>query len=140
MIERWGRWALAGLFVVSGILHLAMPKPYIRIVPPMLPRPDLLVLISGGAEILGGIGLLVPRLKRSAGYGLAVLLIAVFPANIYMAVAHVPSDGILGNRWLQWLRLPVQVPLIWLALRYARPSAANRSPAEPTGSCAPRTR
>ena len=131
MIERWGRWALAGLFVVSGILHLVMPKPYIRIVPPMLPGPDLLVLISGGAEILGGIGLLVPRLKRPAGYGLAVLLIAVFPANIYMAVAHVPSDGLLGNQWLQWLRLPVQVPLIWLALHYTRPSAATTSLSEP---------
>ncbi len=134
MIERWGRWAFAGLFVVGGILHLAMPKPYIRIVPPMLPRPDLLVLISGGAEILGGIGLLVPRLERPAGYGLAVLLIAVFPANIYMAIAHVPFNGILGNRWLQWLRLPVQIPLIWLALRYARPSAAgaDSSRCEPT--------
>ncbi len=130
MIERWGRWGLAGLFVVSGILHLAMPKPYIRIVPPMLPRPDLFVLISGAAEILGGIGLLVPQLKRPAGYGLAVLLIAVFPANIYMAVAHVPVDGILGHRWLQWLRLPVQLPLIWLALRYARPSAANSGRAD----------
>lgn len=125
-MERWGRWAFAGLFVVSGILHFATPKPYIRIVPPMLPTPDLLVLVSGAAEILGGIGLLLPRLRRPAGYGLAVLLIAVFPANIYMAVAHVPPDGILGNRWLQWLRLPVQIPLIWLALRYARPSAASR--------------
>jgi uncharacterized membrane protein len=127
MIDRWGRWALAGLFIVSGILHLAMPKPYIRIVPPMLPRPDLLVLVSGAAELLGGIGLLVPRLRRPAGYGLAVLLIAVFPANIYMAVAHVPFEGFLGDRWFQWLRLPLQVPLIWLALHYARPSVANSS-------------
>jgi uncharacterized membrane protein len=120
VIKRLGRWAFASLFIVSGILHFVMPKPYIRIVPPMLPRPELLVVISGGAEILGGIGLLIPRLRRPAGYGLALLLVAVFPANIYMAAAHVPANGLLGNRWLQWLRLPVQVPLISCVLHYAR--------------------
>ena len=125
LIEPLGRWAFAGLFLVSGLLHLAMPKPYVRIVPPMFPRPDLLVAISGGAEILGGIGLLIPWLRRPAGYGLALLLIAVFPANVYMAVAHIPSSGVLGNRWLQWLRLPVQAPLIWLALRFAKPIATE---------------
>lgn len=119
-MEPLGRWAFASLFVFSGLMHLARPNPFIRIVPPMLPRPDLLVMVSGGAEILGGIGLLLPRFRRPAGYGLALLLVAVFPANIYMAVAHVPSVGLLGNRWLQWLRLPVQLPLIWLALHYAK--------------------
>lgn len=112
MPERIGRWLFAGLFVVSGILHFAMPVSYIRIVPPRLPRPDLLVLVSGAAEILGGIGLLIPRLRRPAGSGLALLLVAVFPANIYMAIAHSPANGLLGNRWLQWLRLPVQLPLM----------------------------
>ena len=132
VIERLGRWAFAGLFVVGGILHFVMPKPYILIVPPMLPRPDLLVMISGGAEIVGGIGLLLPRFRRPAGYGLALLLLAVFPANIYMAVAHVPSSGLLGNRWLQWLRLPIQFPLIWLALHYAKPFVTGAiSPSEP---------
>ena len=106
-------------------MHFAMPKPYVRIVPPMLPKPELLVLISGCAEILGGIGLLVPRFRRSAAYGLTLLLIAVFPANIYMAVAHVPTEGLLGNRWLQWLRLPIQYPLIWWALHYTKVSGAG---------------
>jgi uncharacterized membrane protein len=131
VIGRLGRWAFAGLFIISGILHFTIPKPYIRIVPPMLWRPALLVAISGGAEILGGIGLLVPRLRRPARYGLALFLIAVFPANIYMAVAHIPSEGFLGNRWLQWLRLPVQVPLIWLALHYAKPMRATSRPEPP---------
>jgi len=134
VIDRLGRWAFAGLFIVSGILHFAIPKPYIRIVPPLLPRPDWLVAISGGAEILGGVGLLVPRLRRPAAYGLSLLLVAVFPANIYMAVAHIPPQGLLGNRWLQWLRLPFQVPLIWLALHYAKPTCAHFRPEPPRAS------
>ncbi len=124
MIERAGRWIFASIFLVGGILHFAMPETYARIIPPMFPRPRLLVLISGGAEILGGIGLLVPRTRRSAAVGLMLLLVAVFPANIYMAVAHVPSQGLLGNRWLQWLRLPLQIPLIWWAWRYTRRDAS----------------
>jgi uncharacterized membrane protein len=121
MLERVGRWVFAGIFIAGGILHFAMPKVYVRIVPPMFPKPMALVLISGAAEILGGLGLLLPRFRRPAGYGLALLLVAVFPANLYMAVAHIPSQGLLGNRWLQWLRLPVQLPLIGWALHYTKP-------------------
>jgi uncharacterized membrane protein len=123
MLKRVGPWIFAGFFLVSGILHLAVPATYARIVPPMFPRPRLLVLISGGAELLGGVGLLVPRFRRAAAFGLAILLVAIFPANIYMAVAHVPSEGLLGNRWLQWLRLPIQLPLIWWAWQYTRSDA-----------------
>lgn len=132
MLSRMGRWAFAGLFLVSGMLHFARPGPFVRIIPPLFPRPKDLVLMSGAAEILGGIGLLVPRTRRPAAYGLALLLIAVFPANIYMAVAHVPFPGLLGNRWLQWFRLPLQLPLIWLALYYAKqPLAAAAQLSDP---------
>lgn len=124
MIERTSRWIFATIFVVSGILHFVIPETFARIVPPMFPQPRLLVLISGGAEILGGVGLLIPRTRRPAAFGLAVLLVAVFPANIYMALAHVPSAGLMGNRWLQWLRLPVQLPLIWWAWRYTSRDAS----------------
>jgi uncharacterized membrane protein len=130
MMEKAGRWLFAGIFLVSGILHLVTPKPFVRIVPPMFPQPKLLVLISGGAEILGGIGLLTSRFRRPAGYGLALLLVAVFPANIYMAVAHIPATGLLGNRWLQWLRPPVQLPLIWWAWHYTRKPTPIDSNAE----------
>lgn len=123
MMERAGRWIFAGIFIASGILHFVIPKTYVRIVPPMFPQAKTLVLISGGAEILGGIGLLTSRYRRWAGYGLALLLVAVFPANIYMAVAHIPAEGLLGNRWLQWLRLPIQLPLVWWALHYTRKPA-----------------
>jgi uncharacterized membrane protein len=88
--------------------------------PPFLPWPKVLVEISGVAEIAGGIGLLLPKFRRAAAYGLVALLIAVFPANVYIAVAHVPFSGLMGASWAQWLRLPLQIPLILWALYYAR--------------------
>ncbi len=115
-----GRFLLAIFFIVAGSLHFVSPKSYIRIVPPFLPVPRLLVLISGIAEIAGGIGLLIPQFQRAAAYGLVLLLLAVFPANIYMAAAHVQFPGLLGTSWVQWLRLPLQIPLIWWALQYTR--------------------
>lgn len=115
------RLVLAIFFIFAGILHFVIPDAYARIVPPALPAPHLLVIISGIAEILGGIGLLVPFTQRAAAWGLVALLVAVFPANIYMAVAHVPASGILGLHWVQWLRLPLQIPLILWAMRYTRP-------------------
>jgi uncharacterized membrane protein len=114
------RSLFALLFVVAGIAHFVSPEAYVRIVPPYLPQPGLLVLISGIAEIAGGIGLLLPITRRMAAFGLVVLLIAVFPANIYMATAHIPFAGLAGKSWLQWLRLPLQLPLIWWAWQYTR--------------------
>ena len=116
-----GRWALAVLFVVAGTLHFAVPAPYLRIMPPSLfrfplPHPALLVAISGAAEIAGGLGLLFAWTKRAAAIGLVVLLVAVCPANWHMAIAGYP--GIPA--WALWLRLPLQLPLIWWASRYAR--------------------
>ena len=115
-----GRLMFAAIFVISGLSHFLFPEPFTRIVPPFLPWPKLLVWVSGGAEILGGVGLLARRCRRAAAYGLFVLLLAVFPANIYMAVAHIPFPGWLGKSWLQWLRLPLQIPLVFWALRYTR--------------------
>jgi uncharacterized membrane protein len=121
------RALLAIFFIAAGIMHFVIPGAYIRIVPPLLPAPGLLVTLSGIAEILGGIGLLVPLTQRAAAWGLVLLLVAVFPANIYMAVAHASAPGILGQSWAQWLRLPLQIPLILWALRYTR-QAMNNTP------------
>lgn len=117
-----GLFLFAGIFIVSGFLHLFYPEPYIRIIPPFLPSPKLLVWISGGAELTGGLGLFLAKFRRWAAYGLALLLVAVFPANIYMAVVHVPFPGVLGESWVQWARLPLQIPLIAWALYYAKPA------------------
>ena len=122
----------AGVFIVSGFLHFFHPDPYVRIIPSFLPWPKMAVWISGGAELAGGAGLLLRRFRRWAAYGLALLLIAVFPANIYMAVAHVSFPGVLGESWVQWLRLPLQIPLIAWALYYARLPRGQEPPQAPS--------
>ena len=102
---------LAAAFVGAGVLHLVKPRMFEAIVPPALPAPRLLVYLSGVAEMLGGVGLLVPALRTWAGWGLAALLVAVFPANLYMARQ---SDRFarLAPRWLLLARLPLQAVLI----------------------------
>jgi uncharacterized membrane protein len=115
----------AGIFIVSGFLHFFLPGPYLRIIPPSLPWPRLLLRISGSAEIAGGIGLLFARFRRAAAYGIMLLLVAVFPANLYMAIAHVSFPGMAGESWVQWLRVPMQIPLLAWALYYARRDRAE---------------
>jgi uncharacterized membrane protein len=115
------------LFIVAGSLHFLFPAPYLRIMPPVLPWPKALIAISGAAEILGGLGLLTSQWRRSAAWGLVLLLLAVFPANIYMAVAHVRFPGWLGQPWFQWLRLPLQFVLIAAVLHDSRPRTRFRT-------------
>ncbi len=115
-----GRIILAVLFVIAGAMHFVIPQAYLRIMPPYLPSPLTLIYISGVAEILGGVGLLVPPTRRLAAWGLVALLIAVLPANVYTATAHLRLPGIAGQSWLQWARIPLQVPLIYWAWLYTQ--------------------
>ena len=100
-------------FIIVGILHFIRPSGFVAIVPPFLPAHQELVYISGVFEILGGIGLFLPRLQRFAVMGLIALAIAVFPANIYM-VMH---PEVFATGWITplalWIRLPLQPLLIW---------------------------
>lgn len=107
------RILLVMFFIVAGVAHFLKTSSYMQIVPPFLPRPREIVWTSGVCEILGGIGLLIKRVRRLAGYGLIALLIAVFPANIYMAVSHVGVNGVSIQPVLLWLRLPVQLVLVF---------------------------
>ncbi len=121
------RW-LAGLFFcLAGINHFLKPDFYEQLVPPLLPSPNILVIVSGIAEIAGGLGLLIPSMRRLAGWGLIALLIAVFPANIYMVV-HPERFGIAP--WLLWTRLPLQVAFVvwvwWVALWHSHPQRGLR--------------
>ncbi|AYA36179.1 DoxX family membrane protein [Hymenobacter oligotrophus] len=118
-LGRLGLLGLSALFVTAGIFHFTNPKPFVRIVPPQLPAPEALVGISGAAEI--GLGLLLlPRLtRRLAAWGLVALLVAVFPANMYMA--RLPGGGLGLPQWVLWARLPLQGVLIAWAWWYTRP-------------------
>lgn len=115
-----GRAALAVLMIGIGTLHFVKPEPFVRIVPQALPRPLALVYLSGFFEILGGLGLLVPRTRRAAAWGLVALYVAVFPANVNMAVNDLPF-GALRSPTLAWLRLPLQAVLILWAWWCTRP-------------------
>jgi uncharacterized membrane protein len=116
------RWLLAALFVIAGAMHFILPAAYERILPPFLPQLFLshrfaVIALTGVAEIAGGLGLLWEPTRRAAAISLALLLIAVFPANLWMATSNTQS-GVA--QWALWLRLPLQLPLIWWALLYAR--------------------
>lgn len=106
------------MFLTAGITHFALPALYATAVPDYLPAHTALVLVSGVAEIAGGVGVLVPRTRRVAAWGLVLLLVAVFPANIWM-VQH--PERFHLPLWALWLRLPLQIPLILWALRYTGP-------------------
>ena len=105
--------ALAAAFVGAGVMHFVRPRVFEAIVPPSLPAPRALVLVSGAAEIAGGVGLLVGPLRWAAGVGLVLLLVAVFPANLYMARQPERFRG-LAPAWALWARLPLQGVLIAL--------------------------
>ena len=107
------RAVLAVFFMGAGIAHLVKPAAYVAIMPPWLPSPWLLVIVSGVCEFAGGAGLLVPRVRRAAGWGLIALLVAVFPANVQMLMyARTGHAGLVAQAVL-WARLPLQAVLIW---------------------------
>lgn len=110
------RWLIALGMVTSGVLHFVSTDAYASIVPAYLPAHTLLVQVSGVAELLGGVGLLVPSvaLRRAATFGLIALLVAVFPANVDMALHHRPMDGHPVAPAILWGRLPLQAVLLWL--------------------------
>jgi uncharacterized membrane protein len=114
------RGALALFFVAAGANHFLMPEIYLGMIPSWLPAPRALNAISGLAEMLGGLGLLLPPLRRAAGWGLIALLIAVFPANLHVALQG-SMPGTSFSPAALWLRLPFQALFVawvwWAALR-----------------------
>ena len=117
--SQWPLQITAVAFLVAGALHFIVPAAYVAIMPPYLPSPLPLVLLSGLLEILGGAGLLVPSLRKVAGVGLIVLLVAVLPANVEMLrQANAREAGIFVQA-VCWLRLPLQPLLMWWVWRVA---------------------
>lgn len=110
---------LAGFFIGAGVNHFLIPRAYEQIVPPRLrDHGRELVQISGVAEIAGGLGVLIPATRRLSGLGLIALLVAVFPANVYMA--REPQDFRKIPRWALYARLPLQPLMVLWAWRATR--------------------
>lgn len=108
------RHVIAIAFFAVGILHFLKPGVFTKIMPDYIPYHLAMVYISGVAEILGGVGVLIPRLQEWAGWWLILLLIAVFPANINMAVTSVKVSGYTSLYSIATLlRLPLQFVLIY---------------------------
>jgi len=120
MQGRGSRTALAVFFIGAGVNHFVIPGTYKQIVPPGLGDPATLVRVSGVAEIAGGVGVLLSRTRRLAGFGLIALLAAVFPANLYMALN--PAKFAKIPVWALYARLPLQPLMMWWAWRATKPS------------------
>ncbi|MGW5874981.1 DoxX family protein [Nocardiopsis terrae] len=116
--------ALGGLFLGSGVLHFAAPRTFESIMPRRLPAHRAFVYGSGAVELACGVGLLTRR--RWAGPASAALLLAVWPANVQMALdsgsGRLPS--VADNKVVAWGRVPLQIPLIWAALQ-SRPKSGS---------------
>lgn len=112
------QFATAATFLTTGTLHFVAERFFTAIVPKGLPNPRLLVHVSGVAEFAGGVGVLIPATRKLAGRGLLLLLVAVFPANINMAVNAERFKQFPA--WALWARLPLQLAImaqVWLATR-----------------------
>ncbi|MDQ2727264.1 MAG: DoxX family protein [Actinomycetota bacterium] len=117
---RWRRrspWIVAAAFSISGVVHLVHPTTFTRIVPDFLPARTALVYASGVAELACAAGLW--RRARWAGIAAAVLLVAIWPANLQMAI-NAQHGHVVATKVEDWIRFPLQLPLIWCALQARR--------------------
>ena len=111
--RRAARYALSGLFLTAGYYHFATPEAFISIVPAYLPRPDLLVAISGAAELALAIALFAEQVRAWAALLLMLLMIAVWPANWNMALNQARFDAFTPLEL--WVRVVLQVPMLFWA-------------------------
>jgi uncharacterized membrane protein len=106
LAKRIALFALSAMFVMVGVSHFTNPDFFVRIMPPYLPAHLELVYLSGVFEVIGGVAVLIPRVRALAGWGIILLLLAVYPANIHMAL-H-PELFPEVSRAAGLMRLPVQ--------------------------------
>jgi uncharacterized membrane protein len=117
---QWLRRLTGPFFVIAGALHFVRPAPYRSIVPDWVPAPGAMVALSGAAEMTGGAGLLMRRTRRPAGWWLVATLVAIFPANLHMALHPERYPKVPGGRPALWARLPFQGVFIAWVLDAAR--------------------
>lgn len=124
VLREAARLGMSAAMVVAGVAHWVRPLPFLQHLPPWAPAPEFLIFVTGIAEVVLGLALLLPQPWRwRAGQALAAYLLAVFPANVYVAVAGIDVDGQPGGVY-PWLRLPFQVLfIVWVlwSIRPARP-------------------
>lgn len=115
---------LAAFFTAAGIMHFVVPRRYEAIVPPYIPYHREVVAISGAAEVAGGLAVIPPATRRPfARWWLIALLVAVFPANVHMALHPEQVRGLDAARiprWALWARLPLQPLMVWWVWRATR--------------------
>ncbi|MDQ8043759.1 MAG: hypothetical protein AAGC46_10010 [Solirubrobacteraceae bacterium] len=114
-------------FAGAGTLHLLRPGMYEQIMPPQIPAHHELVILSGYAEILGGVLYAIPKTRRLGAWYLIALLIAVFPSNIYMASQEKFQQQVPGGKAALLARLPLQFVMIWWLDRLAKRTAPAAS-------------
>ena len=108
-------------YVWIGCQHFINPSFFLKIVPPYLAFHLELVYLSGGFEIIFGLGLLFKKTRFYASWGLVFLLIAVYPANIYLAFNEIPQEAINVSSFMaSWVRLPIQFVLMGLAYKVSK--------------------
>jgi uncharacterized membrane protein len=109
---------LAGFFTFAGVMHFVIPRSYEAMMPPSLPRHKEAVAVSGVAEIAGGLAVAKLSTRRFARWWLLALLVAVFPANVHMALNPEQIRGLDLDRiprWALWARLPLQpLAMLWV--------------------------
>ena len=119
MVKKSLLWLMGVAYIGAGVMHFVSPDFYMPMMPPYLPWHLGLIYLSGVAEIGLGVAVLVPSLRPLAAWGIIALLIAVFPANVHIALNNIPIGGATeGAGTLNWVRLPIQGLLIVWAWRY----------------------
>ena len=116
VFKKFFRWLATLFFVVAGAYHFINPKVYLAMMPPFIPFQQFFIVISGLAEIAGAIGIQIPRFRKLAGVGLIVLLVAVFPANIFVAISNpvIPNlEYSASSMWWRLLLQPIFIGWIW---------------------------
>ena len=117
-IKAISKFVLAIFIIGAGAMHFVSPAFFLKIMPPYLPFHKELVLISGACEILLGVLLLVPGYSHLAGWGIVALMIAVFPANVYL---YQRQDLLPASPIIHLLRLPLQAVFVLWAYWHTRP-------------------
>ena len=125
-LKRGSLYLLALFLVFGGFNHLMNPGFYVAIMPPELPNPEWLNVLSGLAEIVLGVFVLEPRVRVICAWGIIALLIAIFPANMYAATNAIGPDGPgTANATAAYVRLPFQALFILWAWWYTRPDSES---------------